>query len=374
MKIKLKIKDNKIKVMCSLILDTRRLSFKLAKSLIVEKILYEGQKNLVYHAYDLDEEFLPKLVNYEIDIPGKGEIAIYYQGELDGGFLYASNNLFHFSFYNAWYPIIDNYFDYIVLIEEFNDSWQLLHGIYNEVDNSWSYSPRKTSDSFIDVNIMLLNKKFFSIKKNDDVEFYCQHQYEKIIEDYFSVYNQIKSFYLDLYKLNKLEKTSFVYLPKNEGWGGIGYKRANLVVSTVPPKKIEESIILMAHELGHAYGNGSEVNSFEDWMNETNAEWSALLFLEKQYPDLFDQRIKRHKEIMEGKTLDLKPNGDKRPDNVHSVGTLIYYKIYEEYGPEMIKEMLKIADGLEEKSTRNFVKALNASNKKYLSEEIIEHL
>lgn len=374
MKILLKIENNEINVICRMTLESTELNFKLAKSLKIEKILFNEEEIFNYKSYSITEDFLPDLVKYEINLPEVGNIEIHYGGDLDGQLFYMENSVIHFSFYNAWYPIIDNYFNYEVFVEGHNHPWDLVQGVYDEKKQSWSYKARKTTDNFHDVNILFVNQKDYSIYKSKGVEFYYKHQYQDLMQDYISVYNELKEFYIDLYGKNKLEKTTIVYLPENEKWLGDGYKRVNLVVSTGRPSNIEDQIALIAHELGHAYGNGADCNSFEDWINETNAEWSALLFLEKNYPNLFEKRIESHKKRTNGQALNLKADEENRPKNVHSVGTMIYYDIYQKYGLEEIKDLLIICDNLKEKNTQNFLNKLISLNKQYLAEELKKHL
>ncbi len=372
--IRLNIKDKKINAVCKIKVSSEKLSFKLARSLQVTKVFFQGEGDLVINSYETTEEFLPELMAYEIKMPKTGCLEIHYQGELEGNLLYMNDKVIHFSFYNAWYPMIDNYFDYEVYIEGFNDSWNLVHGNYDEESKTWHYQTRKTGDNLIDVNILLVNRKHYSIKQSEEIEFYYEDTYRDIIEKYVSVYEQIKSFYINLYGKNRLGHTTYVYLPEDERWKGNGYKRDNLVVSTASPTELDGQIVLMAHELGHGYGNGANVYSFEDWINETNAEWSALLFLSKYYPDLFIKRIKAHKKRMKGHNLNLKQDGENRPSNVHSVGTLIYYDIYEKYGVKDIEDMLIICDELEEKTTFNFIEALKEQKKSHLVDELNEYL
>ncbi|MDO5725994.1 MAG: hypothetical protein Q4P29_06825 [Tissierellia bacterium] len=375
MKINIRIKDKQIHVKAKIKWQTDRLKFILADSLNMKKIKSQDGRELEYN-YEpkVLEPFLPLFRAYEINSSNAENIEIEYEGKLEGRFLYMDEELIHFSFYNGWYPVIDNYFDYTVEIENFDENYCLLDGTFDSNKKTWQYIAKKSDDTFLDNNIILVNNNFYSIFKNEDVIFYCEKKHADLIEKYFNLYNTIKDFYIQIYEVNRLEKTNFVYLPENENWKGDGYMRKNLVVSSTAPKNIEHQIILMAHEMGHAYGNGADFRSFEDWINETNAEWSALLFLKNYYPKLFKKRIEYHKKQMQNKKLSLKEKGENRSENVHSTGTLIYYDIYKKFGENSVIDLLKIADSLSTKSTKNLLDALIENDRTELFCELKKYL
>ena len=100
---------------------------------------------------------------------------------------------------------------------------------------------------------------------------------------------------------------------------------------------------ILAHEIGHAYAAGADTISYHDWLNETHAEWSALLYLEKFRRKLFEDLTEKMEAESRAsdKTLCLRECGDRRPDNVHRTGTLIYYRIFKEYGEEVIAVLVE---------------------------------
>ena len=54
----------------------------------------------------------------------------------------------------------------------------------------------------------------------------------------------------------------------------------------------------------------------------------------------------------------IKPDGDKRPYDVHETGTLIYYDIYKQLGEKSIISLLKTFDGVQVKDTAHYLDVL----------------
>ncbi len=57
----------------------------------------------------------------------------------------------------------------------------------------------------------------------------------------------------------------------------------------------KEAVTVNAHELAHEWCSGANCVSWEDWLNETTAEWSMLLYcLDRGKTDIFDAMIGEH--------------------------------------------------------------------------------
>lgn len=115
---------------------------------------------------------------------------------------------------------------------------------------------------------------------------------------------------------------------------------------------------MFAHETAHIWCSGANVETWEDWLNETTAEWSALLFtLHKKDPELFDEFLKpklaRYEKLPPIKTRD-----GSRPEGVHDKGTVLFYRIYQKFGYETMKKVVRCFADLEEKNTANFLTKL----------------
>lgn len=99
--------------------------------------------------------------------------------------------------------------------------------------------------------------------------------------------------------------------------------------------------------------------TWEDWLNETHAEWSALLYLRECQPQIFAEAVEwLEQNYKHGGTL--RPHGDTRPSEVHDTGTSIYYEIYKRWGVAELKALLRIFDLLPTKDMGHFLEALKS--------------
>jgi hypothetical protein len=147
--------------------------------------------------------------------------------------------------------------------------------------------------------------------------------------------------------------------------GGGAYFRKELIVLTqldTPPDEAEfrrDTIGLLAHELGHTWFTGADTAVWEDWLNETGAEWAALLFIlsldEKAF---FESQLEWPLKSYRN-TPAIKPADMSRPaEGVHTRGTVLFYEIYKKYGAAVILRMLQTFVGLPVKDTAHFLAAL----------------
>lgn len=153
------------------------------------------------------------------------------------------------------------------------------------------------------------------------------------------------------------------------------YYRGNLIVAGIAPEdfhmleQIPEGFPLteedyrlwlkyttFTHELGHVWFCHADTNSYEDWLNETGAEWSSLLFLlHKGEQELFQKfysiREYEHKVNAEA----IKPKDRHRPNAVHGSGVVLFHMIYEKYGKDTVVGLLRILSEMGKQATDDFL-------------------
>lgn len=354
MNLQLRIIEHEIEVVCELEVQNHSYSFALAHTLELYNI---RNNNLVIEPAAIEAcelPFRPAMKKYTFTNLKEGTLYFSYRGPLDGYFLFMQESICHFSMYNGWYPIG---FD---VIEEYDitlfcdASYELINGTYDQESQCWQYSTK--TQEIIDCNIMLINTHKSKRLSNDLVTIYdVENRYEAYIEPFFEHYTSVCHYYEALYGHNPFTHTNIIFLPEKYNLGA--YKRDQLIVFTELDRSIEEEQHHLAHELAHAYANGADTSSWEDWLNETHAEWSALLYEEAYNPDLFHQLINTRKKAYETPYV-LNPKKKKRPDDVHEAGTLIYYELYELYGRACIETLLQVFDQLEVKNTVSFFEML----------------
>lgn len=358
MKLWVKICGKQIFVKCEIKVSSCYYIFALANTLKVFNI-NNNEKNVLPRIDEYHIQFLPQMKKYEFDDLEKGILSFEYNGILEGDFLFMQEELHHFSLYNAWYPMkfdAEENYDITLLGD---DSFELINGFYT--NNNWKYITK--NQSIIDCNILFINKKkSYTLANKNVFLYYFDIEQKKYMDKYFECYSNIFDYYVKFYGEDKIGSTSIVFLPEKYKLGA--YKRDHLIVYSEVTENVDENMHRLAHEMAHSYSIGANVNTWEDWLNETHAEWSALLYEIENDPLLFEKLIDEKLSKIGDKKYSLKPNGNERPDNVHEIGTLIYYELYLKYGIGCIKMLLKTFNEIQHKNTKDFIDAIYKKDEK----------
>lgn len=129
---------------------------------------------------------------------------------------------------------------------------------------------------------------------------------------------------------------------------------------TAVKEDIPSALHHIAHELAHSYAMGADCYSWEDWLNETHAEWNALLYELEKDEVFFEHCLAKTRERYGNRKLALKENGEEHQEFVHEAGVLVYEKIYRRYEADSIRTILRTFDHLSEKSTAKLLETLTA--------------
>ncbi len=360
MKLDLRIDGEKISVLCEIPVQKDSYSFALAHTLDLQDAFNNLEKITPDSVEPCEMEFRPPMKKYTFSGLQNGILQFSYSGTLEGFFLFMQEELYHYSLYNGWYPVgFDAEEDCDVVVHR-DDSYELINGVYRPDSRDWYYSTK--GQSLKDCNILLINKaKSFHSCQGKVSVWYFDQTYADSVGQILEAYTSINEFYVSLYGNDKVTETSIVILPEKYHIGA--YQRDHLTVFSelnVDPKQLRHHL---AHELGHNYAFGADCNTWEDWLNETHAEWSALLYELVHDPDFFEQQINEQIREYHG-TGSLRPNGDQRPSDVHETGTLLYYDLYRKYGAEGIRTLLQTFDQLPIKNTAHFLNALSKKDER----------
>lgn len=160
---------------------------------------------------------------------------------------------------------------------------------------------------------------------------------------------------------------------------GGGYSRTGgIVLSNLNQEKFYKDIIsyerYFAHEFAHLWWRKANVNTWEDWINESFAEYSALMLIrEKHGSEYFNSYIKRNRETIK----DTPPiwNFDRMGEEyeiIHKVlyikGPILLFELEENIGHEAFLEFCGRLITNNVSSTSELLKLLESTNGKDVSE------
>lgn len=361
MNIELCIREKEISVECYVEVDSRMYEFALASNWQVKEFLNNGEKVENIKQEKCVMQFRPAMTKYTVEGLEKGTLVIRYSGLPQGNFSFLTDKFIHFSFYNGWYPTGFDVVEKYTAVIDVSDEYRVLKGTYDESTKLWTYTASEKGN--IDCNIICFNSEKTHMLESDNVNVYWfDDDKTELSTGMFTEYAKVCDYYCSLYGNNKLEHTDIVFVPGDYQMGA--YMRDGLIVFTEMSMDMDDMMHVLGHEIGHAYANGADVDTYNDWLNETHAEWSALLFAAEKKPDFFTEMMERYEKEILGtdNKLNLRECGDRRPDNVHVTGTAIYFEIYKRFGADAVAELLRIFDRLEKKNTDAFIEKVSEHN------------
>jgi len=268
--------------------------------------------------------------------------------------------------YSPWFPIVES-------LEA------ALFNVNIKIDKDYEVvNSKKLRDTFV------LNKT----KPYCDCSIICSNRFSIIREEvcnlvvntYFIDYRD-REFAMDIANYSKLifnkyfnfgkigeKELSIVLLPREEGGG---YCRPNLVVLTTGNYSNNKIgyFKYLAHELAHLWWCKANSNSWEDWLNESFAEYSALIVLREVFgEEEFATRIEKYKIKAEGLPAieGIDRGHDKAYEVLYIKGSYLLYELEKTIGREKFIELLNIIHTKDIDNTDKFLKELES----YTNEEI----
>lgn len=346
--------------------------FSINSLLEIDSIESETKKLSWYKNKDYEPIFREKaqeiIVKSDIDFK---TLKIKYHGKISGYFNIIEENRKALSFYSVWYPQETNtqMSDVLIRIHNLSDHF-VLKADFDGDQKIWTYGDKGYDGG----NIIALKKDNYYVSSEGIFDFYYLSDEEGEAGQYLKYYfKDVLDFYQNkLYRPKEIAKMDMVSLLMPQASGAY-YRKELIVLSRIlsedcPSNTLRVNLAaIVAHEVAHNWCNGADCDTWDDWLNETTAEWSSLLYaLYKDDTELFDHildwKLKNYKKAPVIKTSD----GIRPTIGVHDRGTILFYEIYKKYNKDILMEMLRTFVFLKEKSTNAYLIEL----KKNLGEEI----
>lgn len=154
------------------------------------------------------------------------------------------------------------------------------------------------------------------------------------------------------------EEFTIVIAPRLEGGG---YCRSGLLVITHEDGDDKNYFKFLAHEISHLWWIGADSNTWEDWLNESFAEYSALLLYRDRYgTDEFEKKIEKYRQAV----IDCPPiyglsrSNEKAYLTLYAKGPVILNKFEQKIGTNNFRKLLKELLIKNIKTTDGFLKTI----------------
>lgn len=355
MKINLRFDSESLFAEAEITLDESvpELSFILNKGLKISDISCDEKSVPVTVETEYEPLFCAEVKKYSVKCGGNfNRVKICYSGKISGWHNIITGDIIEINRYGVWLPCelsqtvsisteLTGCGDYFLVKGEFDG-------------DRWRYSAGEW-----DMNLILYRKSVLKTVSGKHISiYYADGSLDSAAEFSKNVFEDVLDYYTkELFNRDCGKHTEMVCLYPALTSGG-AYKRDGLIVCISPGTDEKEAVTVNAHELAHEWCTGADAWSWEDWLNETTAEWSMLLYcLDRGKNDIFDAMISEHlakaPELPTIKTAD-----GSRPEGVHTKGTALFYELYKAFGAETVKSIIRIFIGLETKTTEQLLKKM----------------
>jgi len=260
------------------------------------------------------------------------------------------------SWYSVWYPqgtSIEIQHDKVKILN--GSDYFCVKGHYDEALNVWEYG----DEGYDPFNIMAYRKEVLQTVYNPSMNIYfVDDTIKRHAARSVEIYNEIVNFYNgNLFNRVNIPVLDVACASPAITTGG-GYRRKDFMWCTSLGNNDLEIAWLNAHETAHKWCTGANSSSWEDWLNETTAEWASLLFaLSRNDMALFDFILKPKLE-KSSSFPPIKTPDNSRPNGVHEKGTVLFYELYQKYGVEPVRSAVRIFTDLKIKNTAAFLDML----------------
>ncbi|MFO7865044.1 MAG: M1 family aminopeptidase [Salinivirgaceae bacterium] len=150
---------------------------------------------------------------------------------------------------------------------------------------------------------------------------------------------------------------------------GGGYARnGGLVLSGIDSEKYGKRTVyynqFFAHEMAHLWWNKALATTWHDWLNESFAEYSSLMFLRKQFgEEIFDKYISHKGQKIEGTPpiWEFDRNGAEYEvayQVLYNKGTLLLKELEDKIGVEPFRKLFNKVAGADVSETNHFLTIL----------------
>ncbi|MBN2498061.1 MAG: hypothetical protein JXR96_25955 [Deltaproteobacteria bacterium] len=361
---------------------TRTLDFGLHRDVKIHEVRAGAQPLLCSPAKDWSIIFCPTSVGHRVvlgePIPkgGQIEVTLRYGGKYEGMINDVNclgPDLVELDFYAGWYPLFDSTKPYA--IELCAELPSRMSAFSTGRHTSSESAPGRTRHCWMTdaaISVLLFAAPDLHTRESTCGKSRLQVVYRTLPAAYLDALMEYADKALALFVQSygqlgdQKQELIVIYSPR----GGWGYSRLPVIVG--PGEKIAEKytpqsadsihrIRGIVHEAGHFWWHGADTSTFEDWMNESLAEYSSLFFTERFFGQEAADRIWRSFARRITATIGSKPIVETRRSDrfgyilFYDKGAYIMRMLRQELGDERFFRLLRdFLDPGVERSTRSF--------------------
>jgi hypothetical protein len=252
-----------------------------------------------------------------------------------------TNEWIEMGYHSAWYPVHEESRNFISEVRVFIDKDFKISGsgLVTKKGNYWHMT--QPWESF---DILIVASKELKVKKIEENNILVETVYttfpESDIDSIAEAFTEVLEFFNPRYGKQEGEVYLKFIIDPTEGTGG--YARKNLIRLKVSNFSYYFKLGI-AHELSHTWWQKADMKSWEDWLNESFAEYSLLLYLRERIgTDLYNETLERYIQNSENMPpiWGIERNSDKAYTTLYEKGSLLLIDLEKKLGLENMATFL----------------------------------
>ncbi len=292
-------------------------------------------------------------VNYEADFTGMETSAESF-----------TDDYLQIGFYNAWLPVdLKSKKTTSKIRLSINKDYKVSgSGLVKKKGAIWEIT--QPWNAYDNVIIASKNLKTTQVKKgNTTIETVYTSFPKKDINSIIETSQSVLDYFGEIYP--KQDEAYIKFVVKHSASGG-GYNRKNFISLRIKEYGLSTQKTI-AHEVAHFWATGADSTTWEDWLNESFAEYSALLYIRDRIgKEEFNTMIKKNKEYAKNTPpiWGFNRSGNNAYRVLYLKGALILNELYNKIGSRKFIEILKLKANKETNNTNDFLNMLEQQTSK----------
>ncbi|MDZ7739736.1 MAG: M1 family aminopeptidase [Bacteroidales bacterium] len=366
---------------------TGKIDFYLHKQLGIEELFINGRDNYLLSAGESDNRYMPDAIKYSIEtedlLKGTVIISFNYSGTITEWHDMLANVIgeewTEMGLYFPWYPYSNDYspFTYEVKVLTEGDYHTVMMG-HETSDDYYAIFRKETPTNDM---VVCASKDLKTIsKKISRYNFrlaYCSMSDEltdtlimdverilRLFDNWFSAGNNTICIVESMReKGGGYARLGGIFLP--------GFTESDYFESRKAYTRY------LAHEISHLWWYRANTNTWEDWLNEGFAEYSALMVLRELHgQEYFDEWIARKEKSAEGlgPVWQTDRNGEQAYTILYDKAPLLIHELEGRIGADSLKKLMWDLNNKEVRTTAEFMDMLENREGKETAEWFLKRL
>lgn len=280
-------------------------------------------------------------------------------------FLY-NPNWIELSLYTGWFPLNFNDKNYSYKLKfEIPENYQIISS--GRISRNKNKTIILNNENYKDIPVILSDKFQIFSAKDEKIKFYGTGLSDEQIKDIQNTSDNMYNFYEEVF--GKSDSKNLI-VAVNPFAHPMSYARKGFISLSLKNGFANSDKKILAHEIGHLWWKNASFGTYEEWLNESFAEFSALKFMQQKLSkEEFGELLKKYEMAYQKpiKISEILPNDD----NWYSIAYLKYpyilYKLDKKIGSQKMNQFLSSIYENKISTTENVITLL----RKYADENIV---